>query len=81
MPSRRYSRPRTFSETSQTTPYLRPGDLLLLLPYSRGTIDRMVASGQLPAPDVIRPNLRLWRKDVMIPAIENLLGTVEAPWR
>ena len=74
MPEARYARPTRLSDTFHNTDYLKPGDLLLLLPYSRGTIDRMVDSGELPAPDIIRPCLRLWRKETIMPAIRSILG-------
>ena len=74
MPASRYARPSKLSTTFHNTEYLKPGDLALLLPYSRGTIDRMIDAGELPAPDIIRPCLRLWRKETIMPAIRSILG-------
>ncbi len=77
MPASRYARPARLSSTFRHTEYLKPGDLALLLPYSRGTIDRMIDAGELPVPDIIRPSMRLWRKETIMPAIARILGEVE----
>ena len=73
MPASIYARPARLSSTFRNTEYLKPGDLALLLPFSRGTIDRMIAAGELPDPDIIRPCLRLWRKETIMPAIRSIL--------
>ncbi len=55
--------------------YLRSGDLIRLLPVSRNTIHAMVRRGELPAPDINLPSMKLWHKDRILPAIRAIMGT------
>lgn len=74
MPAPEYARPKHLSRTYHQTEYLKPGDLVILMPWSRTTVDKMVAEGALPGPDVVRNGVRYWRKDNMLPAIRRVLG-------
>lgn len=74
MPNAKYARPKSLSRAFHQTEFLRPGDLTILLPWSRTTIDKMIAAGELPGPDLVRNTVRYWRKDTMLPAIRSILG-------
>lgn len=54
--------------------YLRSGDIIKLLPISRNTIHAMVRRGELPAPDINLPSMKLWHKSTIMPAIRSILG-------
>ncbi len=55
--------------------YLRSGDIIKLLPISRNTIHAMVRRGELPAPDINLPSMKLWHKSTILPAIARIMGT------
>lgn len=74
MPNAKYARPKSLSRAFHQTDYLRPGDLVILMPWCRTTIDKMIAAGELPAPDLVRNKVRYWRKDTMLPAIRAILN-------
>ncbi len=74
MPNAKYARPKSLSRAFHQTEFLRPGDLVILMPWSRTTIDKMIAAGELPGPDVVRNTVRFWRKSTMMPAIRRVLG-------
>jgi hypothetical protein len=59
--------------------YLKTGDIIRLLPISRNTILAMVRRGELPAPDINLPSMKLWHKDRIMPAIRAIMtsGAVE----
>lgn len=74
MPAPEYKRPKSLSTCYNHTEFLKAGDLSLLLPWSRTTINKMVDAGELPAPDLVRNKIRYWRKSVMLPAIHAILN-------
>ncbi len=74
MPAPEYKRPKSLSACFHKSEYMRAGDLTLFLPWSRTTIDAMIAKGELPAPDLVHHKLRYWRKATMLPAIRSILG-------
>ncbi len=53
--------------------YLRTGDLIKMLPVARNTLHAMVKRGELPRPDMIIGNQRLWHKSTIMPAVERIL--------
>lgn len=57
--------------------YLRSGDIIKLLPISRNTIHAMVKRGELPAPDINLPSMKLWHKDRIMPAIRAIMSSGE----
>lgn len=74
MPDAKYATPQRLSSCFRKSDYLKPGDIALLLPWSRTTIDNMIRAGELPAPDLVRNKIRYWRKSVMLPAIRAILN-------
>ncbi len=74
MPASEYKRPKFLSATYQCTQFVKAGDLTLLLPWSRTTINKMIDAGELPAPDLVRNSIRYWRKATILPAIRRVLG-------
>lgn len=78
MPAPEFKRPKSLSSTYQHTEFLKAGDLTLLLPWSRTTINKMVERGELPAPDLVRHRNRYWKKANILPVIARILnGGVE----
>ena len=75
MPASEYKRPKSLSATYHCTPFVKAGDLTLLLPWSRTTINKLIDAGELPAPDLVRNRIRYWHKDRILPAIRAILGT------
>ncbi|NCC35845.1 MAG: hypothetical protein EOM24_28100 [Chloroflexia bacterium] len=74
MPAPEFKRPKSLSTCYTSTEFLKAGDLSLLLPWCRTTIDKMVDAGELPAPDLVRNRNRYWRKASILPVIDRILS-------
>ncbi len=74
MPAAEFKRPKALSATYLNTNFVKAGDLTLLLPWSRTTINKMIDAGELPEPDVVRNRVRYWHKSTILPAINAILG-------